>query len=118
EKAMAIINRYRNHDHELVFPDLHSLPDLKNTFDVQRRIKTRIRAANDQLQKIGANLGISKNITMHIARHSFAHISSDKAPVQILQKLYRHSSITTTIGYQSNFTNTDTDEALESVLKL
>lgn len=53
---------------------------------------------------------------MHIARHSFGNISGDKIPIQMLQKLYRHSSVTTTILYQSNFMQKDTDAALEKVL--
>jgi len=57
---------------------------------------------------------IDKKPTMHIACHSFGNISGDKIPIQMLQKLYRHSSITTTIGYQSNFMNQDTDDALDS----
>lgn len=117
-KALAIIDQYRQDEqvHGLVFHDLKSLPDLKNSFDTQRRIKTRVREANDQLGKIAAQLNISKKLTMHIARHSFAQIASDKIPVQILQKLYRHSSITTTIGYQSNFTNQHSDDALNAVI--
>lgn len=114
-KAMAIIEQYPS-DHELVFPDLQKLPNLKDKFAVQKRIKTRIRAANNQLKTIAETLKIEKKLTMHVSRHSFAQISADKVPVQILQKLYRHSSITTTIGYQSNFTNKDTDDALDSVL--
>lgn len=53
---------------------------------------------------------------MHIARHTFDNISGDRIPLQMLQKLYRHSSITTTIGYQSNFIHKDADEALEAVI--
>ena len=102
--------------HDLVFPDLKSLPDLKHSFDVQRRIKTRVRENNEQLGKIATALTIKKRLTMHIARHTFAQIASDKIPVQILQRLYRHSSITTTIGYQSNFSTQHTDDALDAVL--
>jgi hypothetical protein len=40
-----------------------------------------------------------KKLTMHIARQTFGNISGEKIPIQMLQKLYRHSSITTTIGY-------------------
>lgn len=54
---------------------------------------------------------------MHIARHTFGNLSGDRIPIQLLQKLYRHTSITTTIGYQSNFINQDTDEALNSVIQ-
>jgi integrase len=117
-KAIAILDQYRTDDpvYDLVFPDLKSLPDLKRSFDVQRRIKTRVRENNVQLGKIATALNIKKKLTMHIARHSFAQIASDKIPVQILQKLYRHSNITTTIGYQSNFTTQHTDDALDKVL--
>ena len=59
---------------------------------------------------------IDKKITMHIARHSFGNIAGDNIPVQLLQQLYRHSSITTTMMYQSNFMNKKTDDALQSVV--
>ncbi|MDR3679539.1 MAG: tyrosine-type recombinase/integrase [Flavipsychrobacter sp.] len=58
----------------------------------------------------------NKKLTMHIARHTFAQLARDKISIQMLQKLYRHSSITTTIGYQSNFIHKDTDEALDTVI--
>jgi hypothetical protein len=53
---------------------------------------------------------------MHIARHSFGNISGDRIPIQMLKKLYRHSSITTTILYPSNFMQKKTDDALEKVI--
>ena len=59
-----------------------------------------------------------KKLTAHIARHTFGNISGDKISIQMLQKLYRHTFITTTIGYQSNFIHKDADEALDSVLGL
>lgn len=34
----------------------------------------------------------------------------------MLQKLYRHTSITTTIIYQSNFIHKDVDDALDAVI--
>ncbi len=53
---------------------------------------------------------------MNIDRHSFGNLSGDKIPIQMLQKLYRHSSVTTTIRYQANFIHQDTDDALDSVI--
>jgi len=53
---------------------------------------------------------------MHIARHSFGNISGDKISIQMLQKLYRHSSVTTTIKYQANFIYKDADSALDKVI--
>ena len=65
---------------------------------------------------MASKAGIDKKLSMHIARHSFGNISGDKIPIQMLQKLYRHSSVTTTILYQSNFMQRDTDEALDMVI--
>lgn len=53
---------------------------------------------------------------MHIAGQSFGNIAGDNISPQMLQKLYRHSSITTTMGYQGNFIHKDIDEALGSVV--
>lgn len=72
----------------------------------------------DQCLKVhvAPQAGIEKKLTMHLARHTFGQLAGDKIPVQILQKLYRHSSIITTMGYQSNFTTQKADDALEKVL--
>lgn len=34
----------------------------------------------------------------------------------MLQKRYRHSNVSTTIGYQSNFIHEETDDALDAVI--
>ncbi|MNL66011.1 hypothetical protein D3C87_1904190 [compost metagenome] len=47
---------------------------------------------------------------------TFATEAGDKISIQMLQKLYRHSSITTTVGYQAAFKYKDADDALEKVL--
>ena len=71
---------------------------------------------NRYLNVIAKNAGIKKKLSMHISRHSFGQIAGDKIPPQALQKLYRHSDLKTTIGYQANFINKDVDKALDSVL--
>ena len=54
---------------------------------------------------------------MHISRQTFGNLSGEEIPIQMLQKLYRYTSITTTINYQANFIYKDADEALEKVLE-
>ncbi|ASV32413.1 MULTISPECIES: site-specific integrase [Flavobacteriaceae] len=100
---------------DLVFPFLKGT-DLKDEKRVATRVKTITRNLNRRLEIVGEKLGIEKKISMHIARHSFGNISGDKIPIQMLQKLYRHSSITTTVNYQSNFMHKETDDALEKVI--
>lgn len=53
---------------------------------------------------------------MHIARHSFGNIAGDAIHPLMLQKLYRHSDLKTTLNYQANFIHKEADEALDSVV--
>jgi len=89
---------------------------LNNQFETQRRINQRVKKIDAMLVEIAELIKTDKKLTMHIARHTFGNISGDKIPIQMLQKLYRHTSITTTIGYQANFIHKDKDEALASVI--
>ena len=120
DKALAIINQYRkdkNGNDDFIFPDLKVVPDLNDAFILQRRIMNTTSRVDKFLRKHVAPLAkIDKPLTMHIARHTFGNISGDKIPLQMLQKLYRHSSITTTIGYQANFIHKDADDALNAVI--
>lgn len=99
-----------------VFPDLETSPDLYDLYSVQRRISQKGKRINEVLPEIAKECKIDKKLTMHIARHTFGNISGDRIPIQMLQKLYRHTSITTTIGYQGNFIHKDADEALDAVI--
>lgn len=119
EKAIKILEQYesdKKKKSDLVFPELKVLPNLKDDFLVQKKISFADKRLNKALKQIAELAGIEKKLTMHIARHTFGNISGDKIPVQMLQKLYRHSSITTTIGYQSNFIHKDADDALDAVV--
>ncbi|MBK7764502.1 MAG: site-specific integrase [Bacteroidetes bacterium] len=120
EKAMKILLQYKGQEnnHDLIFPYLKDVVDMNDTFIVQKRISFFIEKLNASLKIIAERLELSKKLTMHIARHTFGNISGDKIPIQMLQKLYRHSSITTTIGYQANFIYKEADDALESVINL
>lgn len=121
EKASKILAEYeklRDNKSDLVFPELREC-DFNDQFKTQRTIAFKTSAIDKCLRNhVATRAGIDKNLTMHIARHTFGNISGNKIPIQMLQKLYRHSSITTTIGYQSNFIYKDVDDALDSVLSL
>ena len=118
EKAELILAHYRNRNSssDLVFPDLETVVDLSNKYAVQLRISGVIQKLNGALKDFATAAKVTKKLTMHIARHTFGNISGDKIPIQMLQKLYRHSSISTTIGYQANFIHKDADEALDAVI--
>lgn len=118
KKAGLILKLYSgssNNTNDFVFSELRKI-DISDPRLLRTRIKTITRNFNRHLKRIAAKVGIDKNLSMHIARHTFGNISGDKIPIQMLQKLYRHSSITTTIQYQSNFISKDEDDALDKVI--
>lgn len=120
DKVLHILAQYKGQPkkHDLIFPELKALDTTNDSYHVQRKISYAVKRLNKALAVIAERAGITKPVTLHIARHTFGNISGDKIPVQMLQKLYRHSSITTTIGYQANFINKTADDALDAVLQM
>lgn len=116
DKVLTILNTLeREEDSVFLFKELEGV-DFNDKRFLRTRIKTATRNFNRRLEIVAEKAGIDKKMSMHIARHSFGNISGDKIPIQMLQRLYRHSSVTTTIMYQSNFLQKDTDEALDKVI--
>jgi integrase/recombinase XerD len=118
EKTKEILVTYQKDKFkpdDFIFPELKSV-NLSDAKDVLTKTKTATKKFNKYLKVIAGKTEIEKKITMHISRHTFGNISGDKIPIQILQKLYRHSHISTTMNYQSNFMHKEEDEALNKVI--
>ncbi|MEM7085249.1 MAG: site-specific integrase [Bacteroidota bacterium] len=98
-----------------IFPELDGV-DPKDTRLIHRLVRNANHKFNKNLKKIAAMCNIDVPLSMHIARHTFGNISGNKIPIRTLQRLYRHSNVTTTINYQQNFVHDEMDEALESVI--
>ncbi|WP_259015543.1 site-specific integrase [Emticicia fluvialis] len=118
EKVFKILDQYRNHEYknDLIFPELKVLNDLNDSYHVQRKTSYADKNINESLEKIAKEIGLTKPLTMHISRHTFGNISGGKIDIKILQKLYRHTDLRTTIGYQANFIHQNEDDALDSVI--
>jgi integrase len=118
KKVYSIIESYKEDkkaEADFIFPELKKARK-NDKKDEQVKIKTAIKKFNHHLTEIARLAEIDKNITTHIARHSFGNIAGDKVSPQMLQKLYRHTNLSTTIGYQGNFIHKDADDALDSVV--
>ncbi|MGY4538114.1 integrase [Mucilaginibacter sp. UYNi724] len=124
DKAKLIIEQYRggcsnkiNNPHNLVFPLLQGLPSLNNHYELRRHISYAVSRLNKGMRIIMEMIGSTKNGSQHKARHAFAQRAEEKdVHPKVLQKLYRHESILTTMIYQSNFSFKKADEAVDSVL--
>ena len=118
EKAFPILEQYsinKLDDNDFIFPEM-KMVNLKESKEVFRKINAATTMLNKYLARVAEKAKIKKKVTMHIARHSFGNMSEDKISIKMLQKLYRHSSITTTINYQANFIHKNADDALDKVV--
>lgn len=116
ERILKYYEQFKENDSDLVFPELKGV-DLSDDWEMERKIAHKTSAIDKFLRKfVAPAAGINKVLTMHITRHTFADLAGDTIPVQMLQKLYRHSNVTTTINYQRNFIHQDADNALDAVL--
>ena len=118
DKAKGILDFYREDKKEnngYIFPFLKDA-DPQDQKDVFVKMRNATKVLNKFLKRIAEECGIDKNLSNHIARHTFGNIAGDKIHPLMLQKLYRHSDLKTTLNYQANFIHKEADEALESVI--
>lgn len=123
EKVISMLNYYvdiEGDDENYTGPN-YIFPELKkakpnDTKDIHRKIRTANKKFNNYFSQIAKLAKINKRITCHIARHTFGNIAGDQVSPKMLQKLYRHTSLRTTVGYQGNFIHKNADEALDTVV--
>ncbi|MEJ4087230.1 site-specific integrase [Galbibacter orientalis] len=86
-KAMEIIKKYRG---------LQEKDFMDGLLPISSNQKT-----NKYLKEIVASCGIHKNVTFHVARHTFATtvMLSNGVPIETVSKLLGHSKLTTTQLY-------------------
>ena len=85
--AMEIINKYRNDPKALIQNRL--FPSISN------------QRLNSYLKEIADICGITKNMTFHLARHTFATTVTltNGVPIESVSKMLGHSKISTTQIY-------------------
>lgn len=118
EKAQAILSLYKKEkesENDYVFPFLKKA-DQNNKEDIFIKTRNATSLFNKYLKRIAEMCEIKISLSNHISRHSFGNIAKNRISPEILQKLYRHSNLKTTIGYQANFIHDEADDALDMVL--
>lgn len=118
DKAKTIFNLYlmdKTENNGYIFPFLKDA-DHEDPKSVFLKMRNATKVLNKFLKRIADECEIDKNLSNHIARHTFGNIAGDKIHPLMLQKLYRHSDLKTTLNYQANFIHRDADDALDSVI--
>lgn len=95
--------------------DRDTLPsDMKQK--LFEEISAKNALINKSLKRLAAKAGISKKLSMHISRHSFASVAAKKGiESNKIKSLLAHSRLQTTEGYMGNFSTDENDKALEAV---
>lgn len=95
--------------------DRDTLPsDMKQK--LFEEISAKNALINKSLKRLAAKAGISKKLSMHISRHSFASVAAQKGiESNKIKSLLAHSRLQTTEGYMGNFSTDENDKALEAV---
>ena len=134
-QAAAILDLYRSENSkptDYIFPFMSNRKTYasaisqadKDTLpsDMKQKLLEEVAAKNallnKSLKKLAGKAGISKKVSMHIARHSFASIAVQKGiESNKVKSLLAHSRLQTTEGYMGNFSSSENDKALESVFE-
>lgn len=135
-KAINILNQYKTKASkrtDYIFPFLDSNADYA-VATTQDEISTMSRALNEKrlsristnnallnkyIKKVAKQVSITKTVSMHIARHTFASIAKQKNIANgVIQELLAHENSRTTDVYMGNFDTSVQDNALNSIFDI
>jgi len=99
-KAFAILQKYNlTDDSQFIFPVINLPPDSTNERLIQKK-ESRNAYINKILKEIAAAVGITKNVSFHISRHSFATKALTLGiNMEVVSKLLGHADLKTTQIY-------------------
>lgn len=89
-------------------------PDLRHK--MYQDVSSKNALINKYLKKIAKQAEIEKPLSMHISRHSFAHIAQESgAESSAIKNILGHTNLATTERYMGSFNTSKTDETLRNV---
>ena len=133
EQAIEILRHYHKEDAkatDYIFPLLSNeaeyaayvtqadkdrmRPELRHK--MYQDVSSKNALINKYLKKIAEQAEIEKPLSMHISRHSFAHIAQEAgAESSAIKNILGHSNLATTERYMGSFDTSKTDETLRNV---
>ncbi|MBD3615853.1 MAG: site-specific integrase [Gracilimonas sp.] len=126
--ARAILERYKDEDNNgYIFPFLSSLSkeQRKQPDAIRKQISTWNAVVNGQdndkrlsgLKEIAKMAGIDEDISMHVARHSFAQygVNDREIPPYKMMMLLGHKSVKTTMQYLKSLDLKTVDNVMDEI---
>jgi integrase len=116
DKPLSILEFYKGKSETYIFPFLSDRYDYSDSMFLHNQIVAKTALINKYLKQIAKKAKISKKITTHTARHSFADIARQKTDnIYNLSKTLGHSSLKVTEAYLASFDEKAVDETLDSM---
>jgi site-specific recombinase XerD len=120
DKAKEILSEYfveAANTSSFIFPMLNKLLNYDDPLVLFNQVSAKTALVNKYLKKIAALAEVKKNLTTHIARHSFSDIArKNNVSIHDIKNILGHSSIKITEGYMSNFDLESQDNAMKNTL--
>lgn len=115
--AISILERwYRRHD-RFVFGLLHDTFDLSDDEELKRMRLNKNRSILTSLKTLGDKIGLPFNLTMHVARHTFAVWALNRSvDVHKISRLMGHASIIATEKVYAQFLPSTLEDEVMSKL--
>jgi integrase len=116
DKPKAILEMYRGKSETFIFPFFSDRFEYSDPLFLHNQIGSKTALINKYLKKIAKKAKISKNVTTHTARHSFANIARTKTDnLYNLSKALGHSSLKITETYLASFDDQAVDDTLDKM---
>lgn len=116
EKAIEIILKYKKDDslpEDFIFPILNKSINYNDPNILDKAISSATAYANKDLIAIAKKTKISKHISFHVSRHTFATLALRKGfGIEYVSKALGHSNIRQTLVY-AEIVNADLDKKME-----
>jgi integrase len=111
-RLQAIIDQYPNG--EFIFPYIKELPtDIK---EYQKVIDSRNVIVNRNLKIIAGLVGITQDLSFHIARHTFAfHLKKKSDNIHVIKESLGHSKSSTTEQYLQSLDDETLDKEMDKL---
>jgi integrase/recombinase XerD len=115
-KAITIIKRYmpkKALPKEFIFPMLHSGLNIDDVRAIDREISNSTAFINKNLKIISKRAGVSKSVSFHVSRHTWATLALKKGiSIDKVSKLMGHAAIKETQIY-AKILSQELDKAME-----
>lgn len=117
DPAVEILNRWKGRYKRFVFGMLPEDFNLKNAAALKNARLSKNRTIQQSLKSVGEKIGLNFNLTMHVARHTFAVMAlKEGVDLHLISKLMGHASILVTEKVYAEFMPSQVDQEVRSKL--